>query len=151
MINQVQRKTGIWPRKRNGANRRGATAVEFAISASLLFLIIFGAVEFCRMSMLRNLAQDACYEAARHAMVEGATTSEAYQRATDVLDMIGAKDVTVTINDGDGIDDDSSYVKVYVEIPMASNAYIIPYIYGDKVISAEIQLKMERYSGYYSN
>ncbi len=125
--------------------------MEFALSASALFLVIFGAIEFCRMSMLRNLAQDACYEAARHTMVEGATTSEAWQRGQDVMAMIGARDVTVTINDGDGITDDDGYVKVYVETPMASNAFLMPYIYGDKVISAEIQLKVERYEGYYSS
>ena len=66
------------------------------------------------------------------------------------MNMMGSKEMTVTINDGDGLDENSTYVKVYIEVPMADNALFIPYIYGDRVIAAEIQLKMERYSGYYS-
>ena len=77
-----QSRQTIRRRNKRRVRRDGAAVVEFAISASVLFLIIMGCVELCRMSMLRNLAQDACYEAARYSMVEGATTDEAWARPT---------------------------------------------------------------------
>ncbi len=138
-------------------NRRGAAVVEFALSGSVLFLVIFGAIEFTRLMMLRNLAQDAAYEAARYCMVEGATEQEAIDKANEVIGMMGARDVTITINDGNGLTATDSTIKVNVQIPMKKNAFIVPYffqgqevdIYGEKVVIGEIELRAERYLGYY--
>jgi hypothetical protein len=136
--------------------RSGAAAVEFAFAGAVLFFVIFGAIEFTRLMMLRNLAQDAAYEAARHTIVEGATEQEAIDKANAVVGMLGARGTKVVINDGDGIANDSPSVKVYIEIPMKQNAFIFPRLwgndvdmYGDKVISAEVTLRAERYNGYF--
>ena len=138
-------------------NRRGAAVVEFALAGSVLFLVIFGAIEFTRLMMMRNLAQDAAYEAARHCMVEGATEQEAIDRANEVIGLMGAKDVSITINDGNGLSATDSTIKVVVQIPMKKNAFIVPYffqgeevdIYGNKVVIGEIELRAERYLGYF--
>ena len=62
--------------KYRNSDRRGATAVEFALVAQVLFVIVLGAVEFSRLNMIRNLAQDAAYFAARDSMVPGASEAE---------------------------------------------------------------------------
>jgi len=136
-------------RKLKKRARKGSTLVEFAIAAPVLFTVIFGAIEFTRLCIYRNLCQDAAYEAARYTMVEGATTAEAEAKALSVVNILGAREVEVVINDGDGITSTSDYVKVYVEMPMAENAFFTPFVYGDRVIGAEIQLKTERYQGYF--
>ena len=128
----------------------GSTVVEFAIAAPVLFSVIFGAFEFSRLCMFRNLAQDAAYEAARYTMVEGATEQEAITRAEEVMGMMGAREVSVTINDGNGLQSTDATVKVYVEMPMDENAFFTPFVYGDRVIGAEIELRTERYQGYYN-
>ncbi len=59
--------------RRQAVVRKGATVVEFAIVANLLMIMILTCMEFARLNMTRNLAQDAAYFAARYALVPGAT------------------------------------------------------------------------------
>ena len=59
-----------WRRRRK--DREGATAVEFAIVANVMFVMVMTCMEFARLNMVRNLAQDAAYFAARKIIVFGA-------------------------------------------------------------------------------
>ena len=133
------------------SDRTGTTALEFAVAAPVVFLVIFGCIEITRMSLLLNLAQDACYDAARHAMVEGATTSEATARAQQVLALFGTRNATIQINNGAGITSTSTHVQVSISIPMRDNAYVLKYFYTNRFINASIRLKVERYNGYYND
>lgn len=132
------------------ASRRGATAVEFAMTAPILLLVTFGTFELCRMSLLRNMAQDAAYEACRFALVEGGTATEAATRANEVLRLVGARKASVVVNGGKGIDSKSASVTVSVEIPMEPNALLLRPFYRNKIIRADMTLKTERYDGYFS-
>ncbi len=67
--------------RRQGDSRLGVSTVEFAIVANILFIMILTCMEFARMNMVRNLAQDAAYFGARHAIVPGATAAEAIEQA----------------------------------------------------------------------
>ena len=64
--------------------RHGAATVEFAVVLPLLVLLVFGSVELTRGLMLRHSADNAAYEAARTAIVPGATAEEAITRATEL-------------------------------------------------------------------
>ncbi len=130
-------------------SREGATAIEFAFAAPVLLLVVFGAFELARMSLIRNMAQDAAYEACRFCMVEGATAAEAVARAEEVIAMVGAKDVTVVINDGQPFNSASSQIRVNLSIPMESNALLLRYFFTGQYINAQIELNVERYSGFY--
>ena len=130
-------------------NRTGTSAVEFAFAGPALLLIIFFSFEFARMSIIRNLAQDAAYEAARYSMVEGSTESEAIERANEVLNLMGARGAEITINDGAGILDGDT-VKVHVSVSMYENAFVIPLLYSGRFINAEMELRSERYDGFYN-
>ena len=66
---------------RVGYPRRGVAAVEFAIVANILFVLILAGFEFARLHLARNLVQDAAYFAARQAMVPGATVGDAEDEA----------------------------------------------------------------------
>jgi len=49
-------------RNRRGPNRRcGVAAVEFALTAPILFLFLFAALELGRMNMIRQTANNAAY------------------------------------------------------------------------------------------
>src|SRR5690606_21432947 len=56
--------------------RRGAALVEFALTAPLLFFILFASLEFARANMLRNTVEMAAYEGARRGIVPGATAED---------------------------------------------------------------------------
>lgn len=62
--------------------RQGATAVEFALVAPVLFLIIFGGVEFGELLWTQSALHFAVQEAARCASVTPATCGTAAQIAT---------------------------------------------------------------------
>jgi Flp pilus assembly protein TadG len=55
--------------------RRGATVVEFAIVAPILFLVVFGLIEFGRYMMLHQIAITSTREGCRKAVL-GTTTSD---------------------------------------------------------------------------
>ena len=61
---------------RRAARRRGATTVELALTLPILFLLVFGAIEFSRAHMLQHTTEIAATEAARQAIVPGATAEE---------------------------------------------------------------------------
>ena len=59
-------------RVRRHAGRRGATTVEFAMTAPVLFLFLFAAMEFSRYNMVSQTATNAAFEGARQCIVPGA-------------------------------------------------------------------------------
>src|SRR6187549_548125 len=86
-------------RGRAGRNARtGAAAVEFAIVAPIFFVLVLGSLEFGRLNIIRHTADQAAYEAARNAMVPGATTAEARLAADRMLRIVGTRGAQVTIN-----------------------------------------------------
>lgn len=129
--------------RRNSNSRRGATAVEFAIVAPIFFLIMLAAFEFSRLNVIRHTADNAAYEAARHAMVPGATAAEAVNRANSILRTVGARGAKVTINPTTlGPDVDS--VNVRVEVPLSQNGWVVPKFTSGKTLSAQSTLRTER-------
>ena len=131
------------------AQRTGATAVEFALIAQVMFLLVFGAIEFSRLHMMRNLAQDAAYFAARDSMVPGATEAEAIAAAEGVLSYMNTQGAQVIVNDGQGLNQQSNEVSVSVSIPIADNALFVSKFVGDKTIVSTATMRTERYDGYY--
>ena len=79
------------------SNRRGATAVEFAITAPMFFLFLLAAFEFGWLNVMRHTADNAAYEAARTAMVPGATAADATTKAKTLLNIVGTRGATVTV------------------------------------------------------
>ena len=130
--------------------RRGATAVEFAFAAPALFAVIFVCAEFSRMSLMRDLAHHAAYEAARAVIVEGADSADALAVASSVVGRVGAKDVQVNVNDGEEITFDTDVVTVEVTIPMEKNSFFFSSVYEGRVIRATVSLNTERYTGYFN-
>ena len=147
------------PRRRR--NRRGATAIEFAMVAPAFLIVIVVCVEFSRMCIMRNIAQNACYEAARFVMTEGATVADGIQRANEILSRVGGVDAQITINGSDGsLDDngdvegelafDTAMVTARIEIMLKDNAVILPgSMFGDNKISAQMSMQTERYRGFF--
>jgi len=140
----------MFVKKRNqSSQRRGASALEFAMIAPTFLLIIFCCCEFARISMLRNVAQNAAYEAARFVIVDGSTTEHAIDEANSILGRLGTNAATITVNGGEELSFNTPNVTVRIEIPMKDNSFVFPSVYGDKKIIAEVTLRTERYQGYY--
>lgn len=137
--------------------RNGATVVEFAIVASILFTIVFACIEFTRFVMIRGLAEDAAYEAARQVIVPGATIAEATNQAQQILGALGVTSLTVNVTPYSGntvqgaINDQTTEVRVTVNVPFSANSLLVPRYFDSATnVSATTRLYTERYDGDYS-
>ena len=115
-------------RKRK-ADRKGATAVEFAIAATVLLLIVFASIEFCRLSMLRHSVEYASYLAARKAMIIGARRQDIVDEAELHLQNLGITGGNVNVNPST-ITDTTQIVEITVDVPVTGNSWISPVYFG---------------------
>lgn len=137
--------------KRNGQHRnqrlretrRGAAAVEFAIVAPIFFLFLLAAFEFGWLNVMRHTADNAAYEAARAAMVPGATAADASAKAAAILNVVGARGAQVNITPSN-ITNSTTEVTVSVDLPMASNGLILPRFTGNTTLHSASTLRTER-------
>lgn len=141
-----QRRRPIRRQRRKGDARLGVSAVEFAIVANILFIMILTCMEFARMNMVRNLAQDAAYYGARHAIVPGATAEEAIEQAELVLSSMLTNGYNVTVNE---LNSDSSEINVNVAVDLSEVALFAPYFLRDAIIETDATMRTERYDHFY--
>jgi Flp pilus assembly protein TadG len=74
-----------------GGDRRGVTAVETAIVAPFLMLLLIGFMQFGWMFLVRHAMLHCCRDSARAMAVQGATAAQAQARAQALLtDFFGA-------------------------------------------------------------
>ena len=111
---------------RQGSPRAGTQMVELALVLPIFFVLIFAGVEFFRLSMLRQYAENVSYEAARNVIVPGATASEAKAAADKMLANMGIAGATVTVTPT-VITDSTGHVTVKVTIPPSANQWISPF------------------------
>ncbi len=87
-------------RRRGGSAphaRRGAAVVEFAMVAPVLFLLIFGMIEFGRMVMVQQVLTNASREGARVGILDGATASEVNTTVQNYLSGANINGANITI------------------------------------------------------
>ncbi|MEM9187186.1 MAG: TadE family protein [Planctomycetota bacterium] len=123
--------------------RAGAAAVEFAIVAPVFFLILFAMFEFSRVNVLRHTADNAAYEAARKAIVPGASADGVTAEADRIMSIVGARGVRVTV-DPPTLGVDTRRVTVSVEVPMSQNSLIVSRFTNSAVLRSESTLRTER-------
>ena len=117
--------------------------VELSITAPILFLVVFTSVEFARVNMIRHTADNAAYEAARSAIVPGATAQKAENLAHNIMDVVGARSVSVNITPA-VILEDTEEVMVEVTVPIDDNGYLVPKFFAGGQIVSTSTLRREQ-------
>ncbi len=118
--------------------RKGTTAVEFAVTAPILFLVVFGLIEFSRAYQLHAFCNTAAIAAARKAATEGATAQDVRDAAQSLLDSVGVNDATIAI-DPPELGPAVQNVFVAVQIPVnRSNGFAFTNFLQGKTIRKEI-------------
>lgn len=120
-------------------HRRGATSVEFAFAASILFTLTLACVEMSRMNMIRNMSEDAAYEASRTLIVPGSQTSDATSRAIAMLRIAGIKKATINVSPAI-ITSQTPSVTVGVSVPLDTNCWLPPMFLGGRTVSSTCTL-----------
>lgn len=88
-------------KSRRSSNRRGVAAVELAVVAPLLVMILFGIIEFGRMIMVQQILTNASREGARRAIIEDATHVEVQQLVSDYLSNASIDNAIIAITPAD--------------------------------------------------
>jgi Flp pilus assembly protein TadG len=123
--------------------QRGATAVEFALTAPLAFMLMLAAVEFARVNMIRNSLVNAAYTGARRAMVPGATGTVATAEAKKVLTLCGIQGGQVTVTPST-ITATTPEVTVQVRVSLKQNAWVTPMFMKDDTYTRTCTLSREQ-------
>lgn len=123
-------------------NRRGAVAVEMAVTLPLLFLVVLASVEFGRMNVIRHTVDNAAYEGARKAIVPGASAADADNEARRIMSIIGAQGVTVDITPA-VIDIDTPEINVVVSVECSENGLLTPFFFAGKRLAGEVTMRRE--------
>lgn len=124
-------------------SRRGVAAVEFALTAPVFFLFLLAAFEFGWLNVIRHTADNAAYEAARAAVVPGATAADATAKATTLLNIVGTRGATVSITPAT-LDVSTKEVTVAIDVPMSRNGLIVPRFTSNTTLHSVSTLRTER-------
>lgn len=119
-------------------------AVEMALTAPLLFLLLFGALELSHANMVFNVAEAAAYEGAREGIVPGATAADCRAAAQRVLDVSKVRGAQIRITPDDmSVNSDS--VRVLITVPYAQNTVVTPTFTKQLTIQRQCVLTRESF------
>jgi Flp pilus assembly protein TadG len=122
--------------------RRGATAVELAIVAPVLFLLVVGTLELWRVHMFLHTASQAAYQATRLGVVPGIMAEDVEQAALNLMASVGARETEVIV-DPPVITDETETITVTVNVPMAANGWIVPRFFTEPNVTGRSSLTRE--------
>lgn len=123
-------------------SRRGAVAVEFAMTAPLLFIILFGALELGHANMVWNVAEAAAFEGAREGIVPGATAGEVEAAVNSLLGISNIRGTTVTVTPSD-LNQNTEFIEVALSVPYERNTLMPPFFTGGLIIERSCRLTRE--------
>ncbi len=129
--------------RRLNRSRRGAVIVEFALTVPIFLLFLMASFEFGWLNVIRHTADNAAYEAARAAIIPGATAADATAKANSLLNIVGARGAKVTITPA-VLTTTTEQVTVAIDIPMKSNGLVIPRFSGKKILHSASTMRTER-------
>ncbi len=110
-------------------HQRGATAVEFALVATLFFAVLLGILELGRMLYTWNAVAEATRWGARQAVVCGQGSASVLSRMRQIVPSLTSGNVTVTWYDANGINascDSTSCTGVSVTVTGMTASPIAP-------------------------
>ena len=122
--------------KKHTLKKRGATTVEFAIVLPIVFLIMFGLLEWARFEMVRQVSSTAAFQAARIGSLPGATEEGTIDAAEAILSAYFVSDATVDVTLGD------NETAVAITIPVSSNSFVVGGFFDGKVIQRDFVLQI---------
>ncbi len=126
-------------------NRRGASAVEFALVAPVFMLLVFGMIEYGRMVMVQQLLTNAAREGARRAVLDGATTAEVTTAVSTYLSgaSVAGASVAVTPNPPTSATAGQP-VTVSVSIPYSQVSWLpSPMFLGGRTLTSNSTMRRE--------
>jgi Flp pilus assembly protein TadG len=110
---------------RQQRSRRGAVAVEFALTASVLMVFVFASFDYSRTNTVLHTIDNASYEGCRRGIVPGATAADVTAAANKVLSAASIQGAVITVTPA-VIQPQTANVTVTIDVPINQNSWITP-------------------------
>ncbi len=110
--------------------RRGATAVEFALTLPVLIIFMFATYEFGRANMMLHTAEAAAYEAARVGIIPNKTAAEVIDACEGVLATAGIRNARILVTPRN-LENPTETVRVEVFFRYQDNSVMFPFFMDD--------------------
>jgi Flp pilus assembly protein TadG len=129
--------------------RRGVAVVEFAVVASLLFLLVLGILEFGRAMMVLEMLNNAARNGARVGSLNGSATSDVNTAVTNALAGAGFSGVTTNVQvNGAAADANTAVtgdaVTVTVQVPYNNVTWLsTPVFLSGKTLGSMVVMRRE--------
>lgn len=123
--------------------RSGVATVEFAMTAPLLFMLLYAALELGHANMTFNAVEAACYEGARVGIVPGSNAAECQAAAERILTISKIRGANVTVTPAN-LNTSTQSVQVRVTVPYAQTAIIPPTFTRLLTINRQCELQREQ-------
>lgn len=143
MKKQPRNVTDVARKKGSSQPGRGSNVFEFALTFSVLLVLLVGLIEIAHLHNIRHAADNAAYEAARTVVVPGASASDASARASQLLARAGVSDAKVVVSPSP-IGETTDKVTVRVEVPIEKNSWLPRSMTNNRSIARETTLMTER-------
>jgi Flp pilus assembly protein TadG len=128
--------------QRDGKARRGTTTVEFAIVFPVFVALVFFFFETWRYQQFQQAVDEAALEAARVAIVPGATATQAQAQGKKLLNGIGAPTATVNVSPNP-IAQSTDQVTITVSLPYSDVGLFFKYFAKGKVFTSTLTMDTE--------
>jgi Flp pilus assembly protein TadG len=124
--------------------RQGAAVVEFAVLAPLLFLLVFGMLEYGRLIMVQQIITNASREGCRQAVLEGASSSAIDSFVQSYLSNSSISNATVGISPDPAVAGPGDPMTVTVSVNFDDVSWLPTSLYlGGRVLSASSTMRRE--------
>lgn len=133
---------GLGSRRRGAKARSGTYTVEFAICATVFFMVIFAGFELTRFIYLRQAINQIAYEAARTGVIVGANADAVSSRAEQLLAAYGVVAAQVDVSPST-IDETTREVTVAVSCNYSDNSWAAPNFVKVMTLESSVTLDHE--------
>ena len=130
--------------KHRRSDRRGVAAVEFAVCLPVIVLLVFGSIEASSFIFLKQSLNVAAYEGIREAVRSGSTSSDAIDRAENILSSREVNDFQVRFPSGNVANASrGSEIVIEVSAPTETNSPLAGQFITNRVLTARVVMVKE--------
>lgn len=129
-----------------GGGRNGAVTVEFALCLPLLLLVAFGCIEMTRYNLVKKVAVQAAFEAARIGVNPGATVQEVIDEAKFQMKYV-CDDCTVDVTPSE-ITSSTDEITVVIQVDVREQGWVTPQYFDDPILEASFTIRRDNVATY---
>ena len=119
-------------------HRRGVATVEFALSAPVLFLVVFGLIEMARLHQVNGVCMTAAVAAAREGAVLDADAKDVVAAAENILRPLGITKYNIVVTPT-VLTNEIDELTVSIDAPLSkANGFMFTTFVGGRTIRKQV-------------